>query len=404
MSNLKRVQGERGIALGPGNGYRKRTTRREIVRRWIWLLCVVTAVLISPNSRAQEPVPLPPEGLSEPPQLEPNISPVLDLRFNLVADRLDTLDARVPQEDPDISFLLSRMEMGLAGHVAPSISVHGTVDLRQNHGLVSYDTGDGDTQSIPAFPEGWQARTRRAWAQWESGKWGNIRLGVQEKVLGLSGTYKETDAYYMGGVRNFQSLAVYTGVVPDASLGLRWDRNLGDRAQVLLQITNTSDSGEQEIQNDKDLVGRLRLAPLDGLTIAAGGMMGRRSDGQIRVWTAAVDYRLEPFRGIVEVLEARQDSLRSLGWSVTLAGDRESSGRISSRLDHLTLLARVRSFDEDAEVAEDSSIHIAGALNLYWRATGNTTVMTGLVHEVVIPEDTEAAIEHGAVGQVRLSF
>ena len=64
----------------------------------------------------------------------------------------------------------------------------------------------------------------------------------------------------------------------------------------------------------------------------------------------------------------------------------------------------MRSFDVDAEVADDSSIDIAAALNLYWRAAGDTTVMTGLVHEVVIPEDVEAAIEHGLVGQLRLSF
>ena len=89
-------------------------------------------------------------------------------------------------------------------------------------------------------------------------------------------------------------------------------------------------------------------------------------------------------------------------WTVIL--DRKDRRNAVDRVTADALADAFRSFDEDAEVAEDSSIHIAAALNLYWRATGNTTVMTGLVHEVVIPEETEAAIEHGAVGQVRLSF
>ncbi len=362
----------------------------------ISFLCA-TATAQTPEAPESAP-PLPPFS-STPPAFAPTIRPTADLRTELVADRLDALDSRVSELSPEVYFSVSRARMGFAGSLAPSLSFLARLEIGQASETVEYRTFAGDGFSLETYPESWKIQLWDLASTWDWGSLGSWTFGLQPKEFGLRSWYP--DAYYLGGSNHYQSMVEAKGVVPAQTLGLTWNRALGSLATAWVQVSNTTGSTAVETQAGKDLSARVHLDVVEPVTFMATALTGPRDVyGREMAWSVAAEGRMGASKGLMEYIEDQRGDIRGAGWGLSLSHKRP----LSQSLESAEVLLRIRSWDPDNTRGEDRTVEVAAALMIHWTTLGTSQLSTGLTYEIEAPEDAYAAIEHEAVGAVRVLF
>ncbi len=360
-------------------------------------LLVATAGAAPPAAPKDAPA-LPPAS-STPPAFEPSIHPTADLRTELVVERLDTLDKRVSEESPEVYFTVSRARMGFAGSLAPSLSLLARVELSQASETTEHRTYAGDGFSLETYSEAWRVQLWDLASTWDCGGLGSWTFGLQPTEFGLRSWY--ADAYYLGGTHHYRSMVEAKEVVPAQVLGLTWSRGFGGVATTWLQISNTTGSTAMETEAGKDISARVHLDLFEPVTFMATTLTGPRDGyGRQVAWSVAAEGRSGPTKGVMEYIEDARGDTKGAGWGLTLSHQRH----LHQSLESAETLVRIRSWDPDNTQGEDRSVEVAASVQIHWTTLGMSEVSTGLTYEMKAPEDTYAAIEHEAVGSVRVRF
>jgi hypothetical protein len=363
------------------------------------LFSLFCATATAQAQKAPDSAPSLPPLSSTPPVFAASIHPTADLRMELVADRLDTLDSRVSTQSPSVFFTVSRARMGFAGSLAPSLSFLARLEVRQASQEVEYRTYAGDGFSLQTYPEGWRIQLYDLASTWDCGALGTWTFGLQPKEFGLRSWY--TEPYYLGGTHHYQSMVEAKGVVPAQTLGLTWSREIGSLATTWVQVSNTTSSTPAETQAGKDLSARVHLDLFEPLTIMATALTGPRDVyGRQVAWSVAAEGRRGATKGLMEYIEDTRGDSQGAGWGLTLSHERP----LAQSLESAETLLRIRSWDPDNTKGEDRTVEVAAALLIHWTTLGRSSLSTGLTYEIKAPEDTYAAIEHEVIGAVRVQF
>lgn len=338
---------------------------------------------------------------------QPKIEPTGELRTNLVMERVDDLYTETPDAEPSIYLNVSRAIAGASVRFTDAISAKVTIDVRETRGTATYATAGNDEVTINNTENAYEVRAFDAYGQWRSASAGDFTFGIQKSSFGVRRSYDGEDDFYFGSMTRFQSFAVRSGVIYPRVLGLSWHKGFGDRVDATLMASNTTIFTVPDPRNGKDVSAVVEYWALpDVLRFTGSGMVGPRGEPgdayettQI-AWSGAAYAKVWKLRALGEVFSRYLGEQTGLGYHVNLGGDVGLSGA----LDHLELLGRYESWEPDFEVDSDGFAQLSGASNLYWASPEGSTVMTGLLYEVVIPQDLNQAIAHNAFLQARLKF
>jgi len=338
---------------------------------------------------------------------QPKVEPVGELRSNFVLERLDDLYTETPDAEPEVYLNISRAAVGAKVRFTDAISGKVIVDVHEARGAATYSTAGNDQVTISDSESGYEARVLDAHARWRSATLGELTFGVQKSAFGVRRSYDTSDGFYFGPMDRQRSFAVRSGVVAPRVVGLAWQKGFGDRVDATLMANNTTSFTTPESRNGKDVSAVVEYwAMPDTLRFTASGMVGPRGEAgdayettQI-AWAGAAYAKLGKLRALGEVFSRYLGEQTGLGYHAGLGGDVGLSGS----LDHLEILGRYESWEPDFDVDDDGYAMLAGASNLYWASPEKSTVMTGLLYEVTIPQDLNQAIAHSAIVQARLKF
>ena len=337
----------------------------------------------------------------------PAVSVGGELRSELIGERLDDLYVETPDAEPGLEFNISRARLRLGARLGEQVSARISLDARARYSETTYTTEGLDSVAVRDFSDGIEVRMRDVWGRWSTPRAGDFTAGLMKNCFGVRCTYEAADGFYFGGVGSFSSMAQRVGLVDSRVEGLKWERGLGERAEVMAMVSNVAPLSEPEQVVGKDSTLRVDVWPLaerlrvtGSAIVGPGGEPGDAYDPTRVAWSGSALARLGRARALVEVMGQSEGAISSLGWNANLAGDVGLSGP----LDHLELLARVERWEPDLEVDADGRSTAAAAGNLYWASEEHSLVMTGLLYEVLIPEDTNLAIEHTATAQARFKF
>ncbi|MEE2750612.1 MAG: hypothetical protein VX519_04220 [Myxococcota bacterium] len=343
--------------------------------------------------------PISPTTAETPPVFKPRIRPVGDLRTELIAARLDTLDPRVSEQSPQVRFSVSRARLGVATQLSPSFSVLSRIEVSEASEVQEYRTFTGDAFELETYPDHWRVQLWDLASTWSSGTWGTWTVGLQPKEFGAKSAYESR--FYRPGTHHPFSMAEQNGVVPSQSMGVSWNRAFGARVKGGLQISNTTASNEPEKMIGKDLSARVRIQALESLALTASALMGPRDVyGQQLAWSAAAELELGSIRSLAEYIQDQRGESSAYGWGVTLTHEMAFAGGLESG----HALVRIQSWDPDDTEGRDRDVTLSGSYLLSWTTWGDSELFTGLTYETRAPEDQYEAIEHGVVGQVRIVF
>jgi hypothetical protein len=335
------------------------------------------------------------------------VTPMGELRTNLVLQRLDDVYVESPDAEPEIYLNVSRGVIGAQATFTEAWSARLTLDVRET--TRTYTTAAGDSVTIDNSHNAYEVRAFDAYGTYTSDTLGDFTFGTQKSSFGVRRSYDVEDGFYFGAMTQFQSWAVRSGVVAPRVLGLAWHRAFGERVDATLMANNSTIFVEPDPRNGKDISLVLEgWAVEDVLRVTASGMVGPRGDEtpggydttQV-AWSGAAFARIWKLRLLSEVFSRYLlEESTGLGYSVNLGGDVGLKGAA----DRLELMARYESWEPDFEVDADGRMEIAGAANLYWATPKKSVVMTGLFYEVTVPQDLNAAITHDAFVQARFKF
>ncbi len=330
-----------------------------------------------------------------------------ELRSELIGSRLDDLYVETPDAEPGLEFNISRAWLRLSTRFSEQVSTRISLDARSRYSATTYTTEGLDSVAVRDFSYGVEVRMMDVWGRWSTPRAGELTAGLMKHCFGVRCTYDLADGFYFGGVGSFPSMAQRVGLIDFRVVGLKWERALGERAEVMAMVSNVAPASEPEQVVGKDATLRVDVWPLaDRLRVTGsaivgpGGEPGDAYEPTRVAWSGSALARLGRVRALVDVMGQSEGAVRSLGWNANLAGDVGLSGS----LDHLELLARIERWEPDFEVDADGRSTAAAASNLYWASADRSLVMTGLLYEVLIPEDTNRAIEHSATAQARFKF
>jgi len=343
--------------------------------------------------------PISPTTEENPPDFQPRIRPVGDLRTEFVAARLDTLDPRVSEQSPQVRFAVSRARAGVAAQLSPSFSVLSRLEVSEASEVQEYRTFTGDALELETYPDHWRIQLWDLAGTWNSGTWGTWTVGLQPKEFGAKDAYESR--FYRPGTYHPFSMAEQNGVVPSQTMGLSWNKAFGSRVESELQVSNTTASNEPEQMIGKDLSARLHIQTLESLALTASALMGPRNVyGQQLAWSVAAELELASIRSLAEYIHDQRGESSAYGWGVTLAHEMPLPGGLESG----HTLFRIESWDPDNTEGRDRDVTLSGSYLLCWTTWGDSEVFTGLTYEMRAPEDQYEAIEHGMVGQARIVF
>jgi len=325
-----------------------------------------------------------------------------EIRVNLVASRLDDVYVDTLDVEPNVYFNLSRSRVKLTARYTDSLSSRIVVDVRQRFTETDYETLDHDQVAISDAPAGFEVRAMDAYGRWKTDTAGTFTVGAQKQCAGIRCDYDRR--FYFGGVSQHPALIRRAGLVPSRVLGVNWSRGLGEIASIDLLVHNTAAWNKEETEPGKDVTGGLDITPVEGLQLRASGVVGGRDRFETvrMVWSGSADYDVGPVRagaGVFGLSEGvtEGDPIVGLGYHADIAGS------IDAGPNRLELLARFESWDPERAVESDRHNGVAVAANLYFDVP-NGAVMMGLLYDVGLPEDTDAAITHDAYLQSRFVF
>lgn len=345
--------------------------------------------------------------LTAPASAAPAVTAAGELRVELVGDRIDDLYIETPDADPELYFNMSRARVRLNTRFSEQISTRISLDARSMHTATTYTTEGLDAVAVDDFASGFEFRVMDAWGLWSTPNAGDFTAGLMFHCFGVRCTYDSSDGFYFGGVDTFMSMSQRVGIIDFRVVGLKWERDFGDRVGVMAMASNAASAAEREQVVGKDATVRIdvwpvaeRLRVTGSAIVGPGGDPGDAYDPTRVAWSGSALARFWKLRALVDVLGQRRGEINGLGWHANLGGDVGLSGS----LDRLELMARVERWEPDLETDDDSSYTTAAAANLYWASPDSSRVMTGLLYEVILPEDLNLAIEHQATAQARFTF
>lgn len=315
-----------------------------------------------------------------------------ELRFGLLADRLDNLHPEV-SEDPSLAFVIPRARAHIDHSFGERASAKLQIALSEDHDSTTYVGSDGGSVTVPDSNTGVAVALHDVYFRYETPMGGTFRIGSAKRTFGLIDSY-ESDFDLPSPV--VAPPQVGEGMLSYRAAGLMWSRAVGDKMHADLSLTNSS-TPEREIP--KDLTLRLSATPVEAMTVSASVLAGPGSGGATKVgYQGMLFVHSGPNRALVEVYGLQGAGPTSLGAAGHLARDFELSSEAMSRV---TPIARVSWFDPDQGTSVDHHTAVALAVETAWSDSG---VSTALAYEVDVPDDVDLAIEHRAVFECKLRF
>ena len=342
------------------------------------------SALESSSSDRPEPTDLPPR---VPPTVPQSLSEAAEkasvvvngeFRSALLVARLDTLDARVSDQNPSLNFVLPFVSLGVQAPLGHRVET--TIGVRLDEGAV---VGSWNTQGL------WDARVRA-----KVGSRSAIAVGLMPSLLGFVSS-ESGWGESLGGVDQWLPLSWASAFSPARVLGVNLERALGTQGYLRLQVAQNPEwigggaataslNVERDIQSlvvvDSYLAGRFSMGKALGL-----------SDGTSQL---AIGVRLEsgPARLMSEVLLGLEEN-GPRAWEIY------GSWKLPWRIwggDSWEIMGRFRDVNPTSVTEEDRLWQ--GAAGLLWRPSVPewTELSLGLIWEADMPEDVAEAIEHEA--------
>jgi hypothetical protein len=309
-----------------------------------------------------------------------------DLRFVGVVERLDTIDSRVPAQDPTVFFALPFATIGAQAGLGPHVNA--TAAMRFNQ--VSQ-------ASL------WQAQLWDAMVNVTCGEVGHFRFGLMPSYFGLD-ELMTLSVIDMGGVDQYAPLGWASGFNPERGLGIGWTQNLGTKTSADFQLLNALADESGDLQSEKTASIRVSVALVEGLEFLVSGRTGLLGEEALALGDSdlgvGVISRFEDLRLIGEMFKSLDES-GHLAWSMSTAYGVDMGSGIPRKVD---LLARVRGMDPNRNAGGDGLLQVAAGANLFFNTPAETAFSTGLLWEMDLPEDNSAAIEHELALQMRVHF
>lgn len=335
-------------------------------------------------------------------QSGPSVQPGGEVRINLVAARLDRLHPDV-DDAPALGFQQSRGFFKLDADLPPRFSARLQFDVAQSFATTVWPGG----QRVATYADTYRVRMMDAYVDADLSGAGRLRVGMQLPVFGNVDTFVGTQSLYMVGNPQFQDAVRQAGLMPNRTLGVRWDRNLGQRFLVSAQVANAVGHTERETGLAKTASLRMRVVPIPGLGISASGLVGPGEGEATRVlWSGLVDGQVRNTHLLGEAYGGQGLGARELGAQGALGQDLWIHR--SDTVDRLNLVGRAMWFDPDLDTDLDHQWTLVGGANVYFTSAAEGAIkpliMAGLSYEVVVPQDVDLPIEHEAVAELRVRF
>ncbi|MCP4807192.1 MAG: hypothetical protein GY913_26265 [Proteobacteria bacterium] len=303
-----------------------------------------------------------------------------DVFVQLVAGRLDNMHPDVV-EDPTLEFQLSRVRPNVQGQLGERAT-----------GFLSLDV-------LPDGAGGFAIRPLDVWARYETERGGRITIGQQLTPFGSVDTFTPGGHYQVPGW-GFRIDPVRTeGLLPYRSVGVFWQRDLGDKMSVDLGVMN---SGIPETQIAKDWSGRLTLAPMPALTASVSVLAGPGLGGETKVlWDGLVEGTAGTNHALLEVFGRQGYGPDDLGVFAGIGRDILLDG---PALNRVTPALNFTWFDPDTGTDVDEHIRFRAGVTESWGHDHPGRFETGLGYEVLVPDNVDLAIEHSLIFDTRIRF
>ena len=318
-----------------------------------------------------------PEPLSGPPDNRA-VAVTGEIRGVLLGSRLDTLDARVPDQNPELELLLPFVALSAQASLGEALEA--VIAVRFDDGAV-----------VSAWNEQglWDARIGGM-----TGAGGHVTAGLLPSALGFGHSVIERFGG-SGGVDQWLPLAWASGLSPARVLGLSFQHPLGPRGQVHIQAAQNPDwlGGESGTAVVEFHGGRRRGLQVSG-SLGGRFTVAREAsfeEGSVDL-AAGLVAEAGGFLLTGELLVSLEEN-GPIAWE--LAGLLDLPWRLQGPLP-LELLLRLRDTNPTAVTEEDRLWQVASGLT--WRvvALERAELSLGAIWEVDLPEDVAAAIEHEA--------
>lgn len=303
-----------------------------------------------------------------------------DVFVQLDAARLDNLHPDVT-EDPTVAFQMARVRPYVKGQLGDRASAVIGLDM--------FEDGAG----------GFAIRPLDAWIRYESDRAGRLTIGQQLLPFGSVDRWTPDGDYQVPGWTFRVDPVRSEGLIPYRTVGVFWQRDLGEKMSVDLAVSNTA---LPETQTGKDWSGRLTLTPLPALTAAASVLVGPGTSGETKLmWDGLVEGRAGNNRALVEVFGRQGFGPDKMGAAGALARDFPMDG---PALNRVTPAVNITWFDPDTGTDVDEHTRLRLGVTESWGHDHPGRFETGLGYEVLVPDDVDLAIEHHLIVDARLRF
>lgn len=345
-----------------------------------------------PPQERPVPVALPPRVPPKVPQVEPeparrkSVLVTGEFRGVGLAARLDTLDSRVPDQNPSLSvdfpLVLLGLEAGLGG------SFEARVGIRADGAAT---VADWNGQGL------WDAQLRGL-----VGTGAHLAVGLLPAAFGFGESDTEWAGDF-GGVDQWLPLAWVSGFTPTRVTGVSFEQTLSSWGVLHLQAAQNPDilgggSGTVSMRFRGEPTSRLRLE-----SYIAGRFTVERDRGvgegspQFATGLRADSDRI---RILGELLLSAEEN-GPMAWGVT--GAVQLPWPVEG-VDSTELLMRLRDINPTAVTEEDRIWQIASGLSWQVTVPELSLLSVALLWEMDLPEDVDAAIEHEASLGARVRF
>jgi hypothetical protein len=335
-------------------------------------------------------------------QSGPSVQAGGEVRVDLVGMRLDRLHPDV-DEAPELAFRQTRGFMRLDADLPPRFSARLQIDVSQSFATTVWPGG----QRVATYADTYRLRMMDAYVDADLSGAGRLRMGMQLPMFGNVDTFVGTQSLYMVGNPQFQDAVRQAGLLPNRTLGVRWDRNLGQRFLVSAQVANAVGHTEREPGLSKTASVRVRAVPIPGLGISASGLVGPGEGETTRVlWSGLVDGQMRNTHLLGEAYGGQGLGQRELGAQAALGQDVWIER--ADAIDRLNFVGRAMWFDPDLDTDLDHRLTLVGGANVFFAAESagpiKPVIMAGVSYQVLVPQDVDLPIEHEAVAELRVMF